>query len=436
MIQVRDHLSEKFSRARLTLELSRAVRPSMILAFGYLVAFGCVAFVVSNVARTLYLPTQTVSFEVDSARAVQPNVQEVKVLGIPAGQISKVELKNGRAVITAKVEKKYGPIFRNARATLRPQTVLQDMFLDVTDRGQPSAGMATGDHPLPASQTLTSVNVAEVLQTFDVDTRARLGQLLRDLGGGFNARGNDLRTSFVQVMPFLKVAGRLSRQLTARSTMTRRLVHNTAILTGELARRDTEVRTLVSEGARTLGALGASSGDLESTIAELPPTLSAIDSSFTAVRGVLGDVDGALLALRPVAGELPGGLAALRRLSATGDPALARLQPPVHQLVPLAGSLKPLSQELRGAVLKLRPQTGALDHVTRTATGCLFAVQRFFQWTPSVFKMSDDRGVAPRAYVTTGLNGGAATKDPTVFAGKGCAPGAPIANTPGPGGKR
>lgn len=436
MINVRERLSERFDRARLRLELGRSVRPGLTVLAGLLVAFACMAFIGSNISRELYVPSQTVRFEVDSARAVRDGIQDVRVKGIKAGAIKKVELIDGRAVITASVEDEYGPIYRDARASLRPQTVLQDMYLDIVDRGTPAAGEAGDERPVPAGQTETAVNVADVLQIFSPATRERLTRLLAELGGGLDDRGEDLREAFARVAPFVEVAGRLSDQLARRAKLTRRMVRNASLLTGELARRERDLRTLVGAGAATLRTTADGSADLEDLLGELPPTLEQVDGSFAAVRDVLDDVDGAAAALRPVAAELPAGLEAVRSLAAAADPAVQALGESVRRLVPLADALEPVSARLRGATGALRPQVPDIDHVTLSAASCLYPLERFFQWTPSVFKMSDARGVAPRAYATAGVNFSPSHKDPTIIAGESCAAGKPIADEPGPGGAR
>ena len=436
MIEVRERLSERFDRARLALELRRSVRPAAAIAAGGAVALACIGFIISNVARDIYTPTQTVRFEVDTARAVRGGVQDVTFKGIRAGSIANVELAGGHAFVTAKVERKFGPIYRDARATLRPRTVLQDMSLDILSAGTPAAGKAGEDRPVPGSQMQTAVNVADVLQTFSPATRDRLTRLLDELGSGLQDRGDDLRAAFVQVVPFLRATGVLTGELAQRARLTRRLVHASTLLTAELARRESDLRTLVRAGATTLGATAAGSRDLEATLTELPPTLSELDGSFAAVRGVLGDVDRAVADLGPAADRLPPALSSLRSLSTAAAPAVQRLRDPVHRLRPLSDTLVPISRRLGETASALRPQVGDLDHVTRTTTGCLYALERFFQWTPSVFKMGDARGPSPRAYVTTGLGASSLTKDPNVFAGDSCAPGGPIGGDPGPGGGR
>jgi ABC-type transporter Mla subunit MlaD len=413
-IDVRDRLAERVTLERLALELSRSRRALLVVLIGAVGGLLSWGYIFSRIGSNLVASTHTISFAVDDATGVVASRDQVRVKGIPAGTITAVKLVHGTPVLTASIDTKYGAIYNNARAQLRPATALQDMYLDIVDPGTASAGIARAGDPLPASQTDTSVNIADVLEAFNPDVREHMAVVLRDLGGGLADRGARLRIAFSELVPLVRTVGRITDQLSRRSDLTKRLVHNFALLTGELGRRQAQLRTLVIEGAQTLGTLQTSSGSLGATLAQLPPTLSAIDSSLTAVRGVLPDVNGALRALEPVAGRLPSGLTALRNLSSEAKPAVAALQTPIARLVPFAQAVKPLASNLEAAVTALAPQTGAVNHVTDALERCTAnqAVQDFFQWTASVFKPADARGVAPRGDLTIGLDSIAGIKDP------------------------
>src|SRR5918992_1437926 len=68
------------------------------------------------------------NMELANAQAVTPGQgQTVRVSGIQIGEIGKVDLKNGYAVVELKIEPKYeGLIREDASALLRPKTPLKD----------------------------------------------------------------------------------------------------------------------------------------------------------------------------------------------------------------------------------------------------------------------------------------------------------------------
>lgn len=437
MSDLHRHLTDRITRSRLRLELRRSARPTGTILTGVIIGAACLAYIGSHVAAGSVVKTYEIKVQVATARGVVAGRDDVRFKGVPAGTITKVQLVDGKPILTAKIESSFGPVFRNAHAALRPQTPLQDMYLDVLERGTPGAGLADArDHPLPVSQTSTSVNVAEILQAFSPEVRSHLTAVMGQLGNGLKDRGAALRTAFQVLTPTLQVAQDVSLQLAHQAQSTRRLVHNTRLLTTELGRRDSQLRTLVGDGGKTLRTLADNRGNLEQTIAALPGTVISLQRSLASVASVLPDVNTAVRRLDPVAKALPGGLADLRAISGDAAPAIQALQHPVVQLTPLARTVRPLTATLDRASRALEPQIGAIDHVTRTAAACRIATQRFFQWTPSVFKLGDQRGPAPRADLVFALNASAVLKEPRESPIKSCAGGKAVGDSPGPGGTR
>jgi ABC-type transporter Mla subunit MlaD len=420
MIEVRDRRTERINRARLALEVRRAARPTVVVLVGLAIGLACALYIGLHVSRSLLSSTFQVRFALNDASGVVAGLDEVRFKGIPAGSITNEQLVDGHPVLTAQIQNQYGPIYRDAVAQLRPNTALQDMYLDIVDRGTPAAGKAAYGQPLPSSQTSASVNVDDVLNTFRSDQRVQLRTLFDQLGNGLRDRGAALRTAFVDLVPLLQVAGNISDQLALRAPLMAQLVHNTALLTTELGRRQYQLRTLVSAGSAVLTTTQNSSAALAATLQQLPPTLSAIDTSFAAVRSVLPRVNTAVQSLYPVAGELPAALTAVRSLSGVANPAVQALQEPVQQLVPLARALVPLSSNLYNSIAALMPQIGTIDHTTTDLAKCKIGVQGFFQWDASMSKFGDVRGPVPRGNVVFG----AAT--PNEYQPQACTPGTPI----------
>lgn len=429
MSEVRDTITRRITIGRVKLEARRASGPFLVLVLAALGTAFAAAWFFSKVVPSLVNANQAVAFEVGSARAVKPGLSEVRVKGIPAGRITDVELRDGRPVVIADVDRDFGTIYRDARAELRPNSALEDQYIDIVDRGTPSAGEADADEPLPPSQTELPVPIDEILATFDGDTRARLRTLLAELGKGLGDRGAQLGQALVEVVPLLEVAGDLGEQVGRRDMLTRRLVHNARVLTAELGRRERQLRTLLRTGSETMAALRQSEPALDATLRNLPPMLAALDSAFRATRGVLGDVDRAVVSLRPVAEDLDDALASVRELSKRAAPAVARLERPVERLVPLTRVLEPLSDDLQEVVERLRPQIDTVDKVTRNLANCKKGVQGFFHWDASMTKYGDSRGQAPRGNLGVGIQT-LGLASPAERAYSGCTPGAPIGGRP------
>lgn len=399
---------------RLRLEISRARRP-FLWALWLLLCATLASWVVFK-NQTFERPWKDyaeVRVAFADAKGMQVNHQ-VRVAGVPVGVVKRTELVDGRPVLTLSIEEEHGPLYRDARFRLRPQTPLADMYVAIERRGTRAAGELTADTIVPAEQTTSPVDVSRVLNTFNADSRRRMAVLLEGLAKGLDDRGGtQLRTAFAELAPFLRSAQRLTGVLAERRTAMRELVHGLTGVTGAVAIRDRQLRTLVRDGSATLGTLAAQDRPLAAALTELPATLTALDRSFAQVRRAEDELDPALTALLPLARSLEDGLGGLERFAGDAQPAFRRLTPAVTALRPLARDLAPTARSLTAAFDELLSQAPRLDRVTDRVDECLHPLQKFLAWSISVFKFGDANAAYTRADSTLGVDSAAgAAQDP------------------------
>lgn len=413
---------------RLRLEIKRA-RVPFVLYLG-LVGIGLFAFWGLYHNLNIQWPwdkTRVVRAEFDNVKGVAPGKHEVRIAGVKVGVIKDAEAKDGKAIVSLSLNEEFGPVYKNARMRLRPVTPLQDMYISIESRGDAKAGELKPGDLLKAQSTETPVDISRVLNTFDPDTRTRLAGLLTDMGKGFGDQGEELRRAFASAAPFLQEAGRLTKAIADRRTSVARVVHNLGNLTAALNTRDRQLTSLVSVGNDTLGELAQHDAALSATLGELPSTLARMRSAFAELRSAQTELDPTLRSLKPVTDTLKPGLDALKEVSDDAVPALDRLQPAVKRLRPLARDLQPTSLALSDSLSKLAPTLPRVDSATKKITRCYPTTQKFFQWTPSVFKFYDNKGVWPRGELLLGIAGLSlgTTKDPILRAGRSCIDGGP-----------
>src|SRR3954449_6514344 len=109
-----------------------------------------------------------VKAEFATAQSVTPGQgQTVDIAGVPVGEIKKVELKDGRAVVTMSIKRKYAHLIkRDATALLRPKTGLKDMIIEMNP-GNPKAPAVKDGYTIPVAQTKPDVNLDEILSVLD-----------------------------------------------------------------------------------------------------------------------------------------------------------------------------------------------------------------------------------------------------------------------------
>jgi len=421
-VPVRKRITHSLTWERVRLELRRSVASAVLVACGVAVAVGAMSVIFGKIhVRWPWQHTETYQFALADVTGVLPHQNEVRVAGLRVGTITATKLKGGAATLTVSIDPKYGQLYRDARVKLRPQTALQDMYLDVVSRGTPAAGRLSESQPLPVTQSQGSVDVASVLDAFNGDTRVHLTQLIDELGVGLDDNGDQLKAAFVALFPFVKAASRLAGQVAVQRTATARLVHNARLITAELGRRDEQLTALIRDGSATVTALGEHERQVGETLDQLPPTLSQLRTSFATLRVTLGALGPALRSLRPTAAALQRGLSDLQRVARAADPALVSLRRPIRALLPLTRALGPTTSALSRATEALAPQTPRLNRITRRMVPCELAIQKFFAWTPSVFKFSDAHGVFPRGEAVVGTEiAGGTVHSPNLTRGTSC----------------
>lgn len=427
-----DRITDRVNLQTIRLELRRAVGPLAVFIIGVIVAGASITYIFNNINGGIG-STHTVRFAIADATGVVPGRAEVRFYGIQAGTVQDASVSHGRAVLTVSVADKYGPVYRNARAELRPNTALQDMYLDIVTRGTPSAGIAEPNYIIPVNQTHSPTNLADVLNVFQPDVRAQMYNLIDQLGGGLQDRGQDLRLAFIQLMPFLEVVGGVSQQLAIRRQLTQGVVHDTAILAHALASRSTQLHDLITSGTSTLAALATQGGaPLRESIARLPGALQSAESLLSAYDALQPRLDPTIASLRPVADALPAGLHNLSALASSADPALVKLRTPLHRLVPLATALAPFYGHLAGALRQIQPQIPDLGIATTDLANCTTQLDEFFNWDASMSKFYDDKGPFTRGNFKYGFYTATTVKDTNFVHGAQCDAGQPIGAVPSP----
>jgi phospholipid/cholesterol/gamma-HCH transport system substrate-binding protein len=399
------------SSGRLLLEARRSAGSLLVLIGVVLGGLTVAAIIVTKLTfQRPWNPYEQVRAVFHDAKGVFPGGDSVRIHGVVVGVVSRAELVNDQPVLTLEILRKYGPIYRNARLRIRPVTPLQDLYVDVTDRGTPSSGVAGDTYVIPASQTVTPVDISRILDTFNANTRDRLSIMLSELSRGLPDGGARLRAAFAQLAPLLQVTDQATAVLRAHQQDVQELVHNFGSLSAALGERDRALNEFIRAGDATTSELASNSSPLQSTLVQIAALLPAMRSSFARVRTLTGTLDPALQSLSPITSNLRGGLSALGQLGAEALPALKALRPAVSDLRTMAVQLAPTSRSLNAVFSRLQPEAPQLSHLTADVVPCLTTIRDFFNNTLSVFKYHDANGAFPRADEVIDLDtaGGAA----------------------------
>ena len=301
-----------------------------------------------------------------TAQSVTPGQgQTVQIAGVDVGDITKVDLVDGRAVVTMKIRRKYTPIYKNATALLRPKTGLNDMVIEL-DPGSQTAGTAPAGFTVPIDQTLPNVNFDEILSSLDTDTRTYLQLLVGAAGEGLDGQGKALSADAQALRADRPLPGQAQRRAgRARPQHPPRDPQLQPALAGAWGPRTTTWRRWSIPPTGSSRRSPTRTPTCAPALQELPGALDATNTTLAKVTK-LGNVLGPTLgALRPGARALGPSLVQTRPFLAETTPIIK------NQLRPFARAALPVVTVLRPAARDLALVTPEADHLgARCSTTC------------------------------------------------------------------
>jgi len=352
-----------------------------------------------------------------TGQAITPGQgQTVRVAGVRVGDIDKVELDNGTADVTMAIDRKFLPIYRDATVLLRPKTGLKDMFLEL-DPGTRAAGEYDEGDMIPVANTAPDVNLDQILEALDGDSRAYLRMLLVGGGEGLRGRGKDLGRLLGSLGPINTDLAKLNREVATRKENLANLIHNLGILTGRVGQEDQLVARLISSSNDALGAIAGQHLNVTRATALLPGTLQTTKDTLGKLGKFSDTLRPTLNSLRPFARNLDNMNTSLKNLSIAALPAVRdQIRPftraargPVRDLKPAADQLAAASPRLTELALHLNRlgNMAAYNPNGAEASGTPNRDEGYLYWLGwlahignSTFQAQDAHGVYRRIYFT------------------------------------
>jgi len=347
--------------------IRKHLRDVIAIFFLVIVAFGVAGYILSN--ERFYLPAWVpgigtdfykVKAEFETGQAVVPGQgQTVNIAGVKVGDIGKVDLEDGVAVVELDIQKKYAPIYRDAKMLLRPKTGLKDMFVEL-DPGTQAAGDLPEGGAIPLAQTRPDVNPDEILAQLDKDTRGYLVLLANAGGQAFTddpsknykqSYSADLRETFKRFEPTNRYIKKFTGLLSQRRKNAERAIHSFSLLAQELGQKDKQLASLVDSSNANFRVFAEQEGNLRRALQLFPDTLDQTQRTLVKVETLADELGPSFQALRPFARALGPALRETR-------PALRATTPIIRdEIRPFTRIARDPVRDLRAAAEELAPTT-------------------------------------------------------------------------------
>jgi phospholipid/cholesterol/gamma-HCH transport system substrate-binding protein len=290
-----------------------------------------------------------------SAEGLTPE-NDVVINGARIGKVVSVGIapddgsNQGGAKVVLQVNGAAAPLHRGTKATIRPKGLLGNPFVELTP-GPPSAQVMASGAALPLQDTASPVDLDQVMDLFDPQTRARIQTLTREGGASLANRGSDLN-AFLAALPVI--------------------MQNTAAATGAIAQKDQQLSALdvefdriaqmmASEDQAFRRDLSNGASLLDVTAAHEQQLKAELVYADQALAQLAGGLKGHERDLNTMLRSMPALLDELQALSDHSATSLAILDPCMADIVQTLAEMRSAQsyRDAAGNLMRVHPYTFA-----------------------------------------------------------------------------
>lgn len=317
---------------------------------------------------------------------------KVEVDGADAGRVSKLESRDGQALVTVGIRDDFAPLPTGTTARIEWKALLGERILviepgpaenpDLPDRGR-------------VESSNQRVELDQVLAALDEPTRTKLQSMAARAASTLSGSEDDLNATVRTAAPVLQSLGEIAdavgRDGEALKSLVRRLRDVTEVTT---ARRE-DVRSAVADLTALAERTAVERSALDRTLAELPATLDQAATTLDRVPATVDTADPLVRDAAPLAADIRGAAAELR-------PLLQDLRPTLQNLRPALDGASTLLQDTPGL---LDGTQAVLPGLTDLVQGALPAVDFLRPYTPELVGWLANWGSAAANYDVYGNYG-------------------------------
>ena len=330
--------------------------------------FGLLLFLWLSFGGPIPLKPKGYRVQVGFPEATQLGLEaDVRVAGVSVGKLREKKLDPGsnRTLATLEIERKFAPLKADTKATLRQKSLLGETYVELTP-GSSEKTVPEGGK-LPNGQVQKTVELDEIFQALDPQTRKQFQTWQQDLAEGINGRGQDFNDAIGTLPGFAHDGADILEVLDQQEGAVSRLVQNTGVTFGALTENEQQLSNLITSADRVFDATASQQDNLAETIRILPTFLDESKATVKRLRSFSTDTQPLIEDLRPVARDLKPTLRDVHALapdlrsffknteplieaSKTGLPAgsevLRGLKPTLAELTPFLQQINPILQYL------------------------------------------------------------------------------------------
>lgn len=308
----------------------------------------------------------TVRAELENAAGVRKN-SSVKIAGVPGGKVKEFEITDDdTAIAILSLDENAAPIGEGASIKIRPTDLLGERYiaLDPGDRSKPQESNPV----VPIEQTAQPVELDQILNVFNADTRARVRLLVNEFGVAMQGRGADFNKLLDELPPGLEDAQELVKEVADENESLERLVTNGDSLLKRINTKRDDFGETIEQADRALTTIADKRERLGETLRTAPGGLAALRDTMDNVRTASASLGPAADSLRRTTVPLTAALKTLPSFEDSAEDTLkaaVTASPAIRKLASGATSplrsVRPTADALTGLLGESGPAVGSLD---------------------------------------------------------------------------
>ena len=257
---------------------------------------------------------------------------DVRISGVSVGKVVSVSLDRHTGLTKAiiQIDHQYAPLPADTRAILRQKSLLGETYIELSPGNRNGPKLADGG-TLPRAQIAPTVQLDQILSTFDPATRKAFSTWMVQDGIALTNRGEQFNAAIAELYPFATNVDSVLNVLNRDSAATTALLSDGGQVFGALARSPAQLQGFVRNSNAVFASTAARDQALAAAIRAFP--------AFTVATRLTVD--------------------RVHRFAAQATPLINELRPAAVQLSPTLQETVTLAPELRSLLVNIGPLTAA-----------------------------------------------------------------------------
>jgi phospholipid/cholesterol/gamma-HCH transport system substrate-binding protein len=251
---------------------------------------------------------------------------DVRISGVNVGKVVQTSLDHKTGLIRAvmQLDPQYAPRPADTRAILRAKSLLGETYVELSSGTEAGPKIPDGG-TVPQTQVAPSVQLDQILSTFDPKTRQAFMTWQQQYGAAITGRGEDFNRAFAELYPFATNVNNVLTVLNRDHAATSAFLRSGGQVFSALSRSPTQLQGFI----RNSNAVFAATATQDKALAD---TIRAFPAFTIATRQTIDRVDRFAANTKPLIDEL--------------RPAAAKLTPALQDSVVLAPELRDLMVDI------------------------------------------------------------------------------------------